>query len=168
MPVTLEYRLPDGDWQTVTAGNPLPVYVNVGEYPLTVRASNPNYDNQPTASATLSITPREVTVRAGSGSFLYDGLTHTVTGWTVDATGATTGLIGTDTITGAQLTGNARAELGSNAITVAVTAWSAGADPANYHGCAVRLRCPHAQGCAGQCYLRSNLRVLPDPACGGG
>ena len=36
------------------------------------------------------------------------------------------------------------------------------------HGCAVRLRCPHAQGCAGQCYLRSNLRVLPDPACGGG
>lgn len=132
VPVTLEYRIGSGDWQTVTAQNPLPSYTEAGSYPLTVRASNPNYSNQPTDSKTLVITPRPVTVRAGSGSFAYTGATFTVTNWSVDAANADTGLVGTDAITAVALSGNSRSALGSNSIGISVTGWSVGANPGNY------------------------------------
>lgn len=133
VPVTLEYRIGTGDWVTVTPTSPLPSYTEVGGYPLTVRASNPNYSNQPTDTETLTITKRDVTVRAGSGSFTYTGETFTVTDWSVDAPTATTGLIGTDTITDVSLTGNSRKDLGANDILIGVTDWSEGADPNNYN-----------------------------------
>ncbi len=138
VPVTLEYRVGGGDWQTLAEGAALPAYTDVGVYTLRVRASNPNYANKPTAEATLTITRRDVTLRAGSLSAPYTGLAYTVTGWSVDSTTATTGLVGADAIQSVTLTDNARTLPGSNEVGIAAAAWATGTNPANYRVTAVK------------------------------
>lgn len=99
--VTLEYRIGTGDWQTVTTDHPIPSYVNSGSYPVTVRASNPNYSNHPTATATLVIDKRLVTVTPEIANFLYDGAAHTAENYQTEKaqSDSLTGLIGTDDVT---------------------------------------------------------------------
>lgn len=133
VPVTLEYKVGSGDWQTVTALNPLPSYTNVGEYPITVQASNPNYSNVPQSSATLEITKRDVTVRAGTLSRAYTGATFSMTDWSVDTATENSGLVAPDAIMLVKLTNNTRRLPGQNDVGIAVLGWSSAANPDNYN-----------------------------------
>jgi len=132
VPVTLEYHMPGEDWQPLAEGAALPSFTDVGEYTLFVRASSPNYANKAVAKATLTITAREVTLRAGSLSEAYDGLEHVMNTWSVDPATATSGLLGADAIQSVTLTDNTRTVPGSNAVGIAVAAWREGSNPENY------------------------------------
>ena len=132
-PVTLEYHLTGDSWHALANGESLPTYTDVGEYQMTVRASSPNYSNKAVAHATLIITARDVTLRAGTLSVPYDGQAHAMNQWSVDPTTATTGFVGSDGIATVTLTNNTRTSLGSNAVGIAVATWRTGTKPANYN-----------------------------------
>ncbi len=132
-PITLEYHLQGGGWFDLSPGEPLPMYTDVGEYKFSIRASSPNYENVAIAHATLVITPRDVTLRAGTLSVPYDGLTHTMDQWSVDPTTATIGFVGGDGIATVALFGNTRMLPGSNDVNIAIATWRAGTKPDNYH-----------------------------------
>ncbi len=134
IPVTLEYRIDGvGTWQPVSDSNPLPTYQDAGIYVLQVRASNPNYSNTPTARATLTITPRDLTLNAGTLSEPYNGLPYTMTDWWVSPSTSNSGLVSGDGIISVILDDNTRTVPGSNDVGIAVDAWAPGTEPANYH-----------------------------------
>ncbi|MEA4928540.1 MAG: InlB B-repeat-containing protein, partial [Candidatus Limiplasma sp.] len=132
VPVTLSYRLTGSAWKQVDAQHPLPSFTNAGTYTLQVKAESPNYDNTPTAEATLTILKRTVRVLGGTLNKAYNGNEHTLTSWSVAPTDATTGLIGSDTITEVKWANNKRTAPGTATATLSVSAWSESSNPDNY------------------------------------
>ena len=103
--LTLRYAVgvatasPPSQGTGTTAGTPspqqwsatLPQFVNVTNVTVYVEASAPGYFTA-TNSATVTITPKAVTVAAQSGAFTYDGQTHSNALYDVE------GLVGNDAI----------------------------------------------------------------------
>ncbi|MBP3758390.1 MAG: InlB B-repeat-containing protein, partial [Firmicutes bacterium] len=82
---TIEYSTDGETWSTTA-----PTITNVGEQPVRVRATNPNYETA-TANCTLKVTPKPVTVTAVEASKTYGDADPEFTA-TVDGT------LGTDTV----------------------------------------------------------------------
>ncbi|WP_125979776.1 beta strand repeat-containing protein [Loigolactobacillus iwatensis] len=97
---------------------------NVGNYTVKLSAAgitklqnaNPNYDFTATdvQSGLFTITPAKATLTADSTSYVYDGQAHSLAI-------TPTGLLNGDTLT-YSVTGNSRTNVGSNAVTLALTA----------------------------------------------
>lgn len=84
--ITYEYKLNgSSEWVTVDATHPFPTRTDVGTDTITVRATHPYYGSD-TATMTLKVTPKTVTVKADPKSKTYNGgagdpaFTATVTG----------------------------------------------------------------------------------------
>ncbi len=59
------------DWNEVEWGSLNPTFVNVGSHTILVKVENPNYNDR-TGSGTVDITPRLITITAGSASKVFD------------------------------------------------------------------------------------------------
>ena len=68
---TIEYSLDGENWTTDLSS--LTATTVADSCTIQVRATNPNYDNTATSSASLNITKRSVTLRSASASKTYDG-----------------------------------------------------------------------------------------------
>ena len=83
---TVEYKVGEGNWTTTQ-----PSITNVGEVTYEVKVTHPNYETK-TATGTLKVTPKAVTVTAVDNSKVF-GTTDPELKATVDGT------LGTDTVT---------------------------------------------------------------------
>lgn len=132
VPVQLSYSVNGSAWQALADGDALPAFMDAGTYTLSLRASNTNFSNTPQASVKLTITPRPLTLRAGTLSHAYTGAEFAMTDWSVDAASAGTGLVGAQTVETVALAGNVRTVPGVSEVTVSPATWGGGANPNNY------------------------------------
>ncbi|MCQ2060056.1 MAG: InlB B-repeat-containing protein [Fibrobacter sp.] len=72
---TIEYQF-EGDGETWVSDISSLTKVDAGVYTVNVRATNPNYSNTATNSATLTITPATLTVAGEDYENVYDGASH--------------------------------------------------------------------------------------------
>ena len=84
-----------------TYSDEMPQFTDAGEYTVYVKASNPNYEDL-TASATVTITPRSVTLTSASDSKVLDGTALTNATVTVSGDGFVEGEGAAYDVTGSQ------------------------------------------------------------------
>lgn len=97
---TLYYSTGDGDNKNWSTENP--TFTDAGTYTVYVKATNANYADTAVASATVTITAREITVTADSASKVYDGTALTKNSWTITSGTLVSGHKADVIITGSQ------------------------------------------------------------------
>ena len=107
---TIQYALSEDAEEWVESISDLSLgQTDAGSKVIYVKATNPNYSNTATGSATLTVTPRTVTLTSASDTKVYDGdeltndtVTVTGDGW-ADGEGATYTVTGSQTLVGESL-----------------------------------------------------------------
>ncbi|MDF5581089.1 hypothetical protein P3730_24730, partial [Vibrio parahaemolyticus] len=74
---TVYYTKDGEDWTLFN-----PKFKDVGEYTVYVKVVNPNYEDR-TGSATVTITKRDITIKAQSATKAYDGTPLTANGYVI-------------------------------------------------------------------------------------